>query len=454
VPERIIRFAPWLAGLLVVCAYVLIDRHGPAATHDSLYYLQGASYWLQTGTFSNNYWGTVQPEVHYAPLFSGVLALLAGVSGSTPLAVAHWLMPLLAGLNLALFGGILHFWRWSKLHIAGMLLIIGTAFPFFSMHWHIWSEPMYLSCILAAALLLLQWQKSGQTALLLLAASMAGFSVLVRYAGLFMLPLFVLAIYQARKSHLWRNIFVFSAVSLLPFALWTIRNKLLAQSLSSRSLFWDWAGVHEFLRAVETLISWGNLALLGLAVLFICFRRKRNLLPDSWIWLAGGSLYVILIFLAKSAVDKQIPIDARLLSPLLLPILLIFGREMMLWSAKQRTVWIAIALVGGLVQGASFAAGAYRDGWAFNDRRLLEEGTPLRQMQAVLPQEAPVFATDVDAHYLAYLLEREVNYLSRGEALPTGAYFLRWKAPLPETSTIEGSDILLDGLVWHRRKAP
>lgn len=452
--ERIIQFAPWIAGILVVCAYVLIDRHGPAATHDSLYYLQGASYWLQTGTFSNNYWGTVQPEVHYAPLFSGVLALLSEIGGSTPLAVVKWLMPFFAALNLALFGGLLSFWRWSRLQMAGMLLLIGTAFPFFSMHWHIWSEPMYLSCILAAALLLMYWQKSGQTSLLLLAATVAGFSVLVRYAGLFMLPLFVLAVYNARKAHLWRNIFLFSIICLLPFAVWTIRNKLIAQSLSSRTLFWDWAGVHELLRAFETVISWGNLALLGLGLLFICFRQKRNLLPNSWIWLAGGSLYVVLIFLAKSAVDKQIPIDARLLSPLLLPMFFVLGREMIFWTAKQRTVWIAIALIGGLVQGASFAAGAYRDGWAFNDRRLFEEGTPLMQMQSVLPKEAVVFATDVDAHYLAYLLGREVNYLSRGEALPTGAYYLRWKAPLPERNTTEGSDILLDGLVWHRRIAP
>lgn len=453
-PNRITRFAPWLAGLLVVCAYVLIDRHGPAATHDSLYYLEGASYWLQTGTFSNNYWGTVQPEVHYAPLFSAILALLAMMSKTTPLEVAQWLMPLLAGLNLALIGWLLSFWQWSRLQMAGMLLLIGTSFPFFSIHWHIWSEPLYLCSTLATAVVLMYWRKSGRTSLLLLAAGIAGLSVLVRYAGLFMLPMFVLAVFALNPLRQKRNILLFSGGALLPFAGWTLRNKLLAQSLSSRTLFWDWAGVHELIRAIETVISWGNLAILALAIVIYCISTKRKLESESWLWLAGGSIYVVLIFLAKSSVDNQIPIDTRMLSPLLLPILFVFGSEMMHWTAKKRVFWMALALAGGLVQGASFAAGAYRDGWAFNDRRLFATGTPLSKMQAVLPKEGLVFATDVDAHYLAYLLQREINYLSRGEALPEGAYFVCWKAPLPEANTVEGSETLVHESVWHRHKAP
>lgn len=452
--ERLIRLAPWLAGILMVGTYAFIDRHGPAATHDSLYYLEGAHYWLKTGTFSNNYWGTVQPEVHYAPLFSGLLALLALITSTSPISVAQWLMPLLAGANLVLFGWLLRLWRWDHLQSACMILLCGMAFPFFSIHWHIWSEPLYLFSLLATGVVLMYWQNSGKTSLLLLAAAVAGLSVLVRYAGLFMLPMFVLAVFAKSPSRQWPNILLFSGVALLPFAGWTLRNKLMAQSLSSRTLFWDWAGVHELIRAVETVISWGNLAILALAIVIFCISTKRKLASESWLWLAGGSIYVVLIFLAKSSVDNQIPIDTRMLSPLLLPILFVFGSEMMHWTAKKRVFWMALALAGGLVQGASFAAGAYRDGWAFNDRRLFATGTPLSKMQAVLPKEGLVFATDVDAHYLAYLLQREINYLSRGEELPEGAYFVCWKAPLPEANTVEGSETLVHESVWHRHKAP
>lgn len=449
-PERFAGLAPWLSGLLILILYVVIDRFGPAATHDSLYYLEGAGYWIQTGSFSNNYWGTVQPEVHYAPLFSAVLAFFAWLGGSTPLDVAQWLMPVLALLNLALLGWLLRLWQWSALHRASMLLIVGTAFPFFSMHWHIWSEPLYLSTILFAAIWLVKWQMGSKRSHLLLAAAVAGLSVLVRYAGLFMLPLFVLWIFTSQKDKRWTNSLLFSVVSLLPFLGWTARNKLVSQNLSSRSLFWDWAGVHELIRSVETVISWGNSALLAFALVIFCYRNKRNLLPASWILLLSGGIYVILVFLAKSAVDKQIPIDARMLSPLLLPMLLIFGREMLLWTAKQRALWMSIALAGGLLQGASFAMGAYREGWAFNNQQLFADGAPLAQMKAALPQGASLFANDVDAHYLAYLLGQPVIYLSIGDSVPAGGYFLRWQAALPEASTTQHCQEIVYQSVWYR----
>jgi len=447
------RLVPWVSSVFLALVYTFINRFGIAATHDSLYYLEGASYWLETGTFTNNYWGNVEPELHYAPLFSGLLALLAKLSNSTPLAVAQWLMPLLAAINLALCGWLLRMWRWPWLQVSLLILVLGTVHSFYSIHWHIWSEPLYFCLILFATIALLHWQQNKSNIWFFLATTAAGCSVLARYAGLFLLPFFVLLVFSSIRDGRWKYSLLFSFWSILPFLAWTVRNKLVSNTLSSRTIFWDWAGVHELMKAFETIVSWSGIAILGAVLVIKFWHQKRFLLLPSGIAFIGGSIYVVLLILAKSSVDPQIPIDARMLAPLLLPILLIFANEMSWWTPKQRQIWLTVALLASSTQAWFFAAGAYKHGWAFNDQRHFEIGKPLQQMRAILPQEAKLFATDVDAHYLSYLLRRPVLYLNKSDTLQQGAFYLRWMAAPPETRTTEGTEELINETVWYRNPA-
>lgn len=445
---------PLALSFLIVLAYALIDRYGPAASHDSLYYLEGASYWLQTGTFSNMYWGSVLPEVHYAPLFSGILAALSFFSGMDPRSIADILLPFVAAWNLGLVDLILKRLKLPWHAICLLLLLLASTYAFFSIHWHIWSEPFYLSFLLIAALGIMQAVDSQKARWVLFAALMAGLSVLVRYAGLFMFPFLVLWLFFALKENRWRNSLLFSLVSLLPFVAWTIRNKISSGALHSRKYFWDWAGLGEFLRAFEVYFSWTGWVIILLVMILYVRVQKQSISPMIWIWLAGSIIYVVLLILAKSSIDAQIPIDARMLSPLLVPTVLITGSLMQQWPIKWRLPLLGLAFTASMVQAWPFAADAYHEGWSFHQRSLRAPGSPVYQIRAALPDSARLFATDVDGHYLAYMLNRPVTYHHFGDTLQPGGWYVRWQTEMPlETTTRDAIEVVPD-LVWHRKPLP
>ncbi|MBA4304351.1 MAG: hypothetical protein C0424_09025 [Sphingobacteriaceae bacterium] len=453
-PERWGQFVPFVLALGICLAFASIDRFGPAATHDSLYYLEGASYWLKTGTFSNMYWGSVLPEVHYAPLFSGLLALLAWLSGNSPVEITPILLPFLAFINLLMIALLAKKHGLSWFGSGLMVLVVAGSYAFFSIHWHIWSEPLYLSLLLLSALTMSLWIEKKRLWWLVVAGLAAGLSVLVRYAGLFMLPLLVLWLFFAVSTHRWRNSLLFSALALLPFALWTIRNKVMAGALHSRKYFWEWAGSDEFSQALEVSFSWTGLVIVAVTgLLFVVIKRQK--VPLLWaVWLGGSVLYVTLLVVAKSTIDNQIPLDARMLSPLLLPAVLLAAFLIKSLPPKWLISTLAIASIVSLLQIVPPARDVYTRGWSFNDQSLRDPQAPIGLIQAALPDSALVFATDVDGHYIAYMLNRPITYHHFGDTLKPGAWYVRWKTQRPLKATTRDAVTVVPDWVWYRKPLP
>ncbi len=435
----------WLP-LVITCFFMVVDRFGPAVTHDSLFYMNGAESIRDLGRFSNEYYGALQHDTYYAPGLSALLAFLSFLSklsvGIMAKSVMYLLLftNLLLALRLCLAHGI------DQKSTIGFTAILGLSFPFFSIHLHIWSEPLFLTLLLVVALALKNWFDTNQRSWFLGAVVLLGLSVLVRFAGLFMLPYFGFFILQ-KRGFSWKWILPFSFFSLLPFVLWSLRNSLLAQELSSQTLFWNWVGGYAVLDAFKTVLFWSGLSFVVLALVISQLLQRKKLLLEIWPQLVGALVYVAFLLLAKSSVDRMIPLDSRLLSPLLVPII---SSIFILWNGMIK-VWLrvtlTVALLLSFVQLMRPIQEVYKHGWGLTDRRLLEVGIP-GQIKTSLPDTAVCYASGFDVHYFRYLLKREVKYLPINQPLPDSSYFLLWLAEPPNSRMLANAEERLPGLLW------
>jgi hypothetical protein len=435
----------WLP-LIITCFFVVVDRYGPAVTHDSLFYMNGAESIRDLGHFSNEYYGAMQHDTHYAPGLSALLASLSFLSKLSVGIMAKSVMYLLLFTNLLLVLRLCLAHRIDQKSTIGFTVIFGLSFPFLSIHLHIWSEPLYLTLLLVVALALKHWFDTNQCSWFFLAVVLLGLSVLVRFAGLFMLPYFGLLILQ-KRGFSWKWILPFSFFSLLPFVLWSLRNTLLTQELSSRTLFWNWSGGYAVLGAFTTVLFWSGLSFVVLALVVSQLMQRKKLLLQIWPQLVGALVYVAFLLLAKSSVDPMIPLDSRLLSPLLVPMI---SSIFILWDGMIKSwmkVTFFVALLLSSVQLIRPIQELYQHGWGLNDRRLLEVGIP-GQIKTLLPNTAVCYASGFDVHYFRYLLKREVKYLPIDQTLPDSSYFLLWLAEPPNSRMLANAEERIPGLLW------
>lgn len=430
--DKRFRNVSWLWALVVAALFSWLNRAGLVITHDSLFYLEGAQQLLDGKGFYNYYWGNLVPDTHYGPVYSFGLAVLSWMFGWSPEQAALGLMAMVIFLNIGLFARILNVFELKPTLRYFFLFLLPCLPPFWLVHTHAWSEALYLFFLLLAITLSLKnegslrWYGIG----LLL-----GFSVLVRFSGLFMLPLFGLWI-LAEKQPFRKKIapFIgFSALALLPFVLWTVRNQLLGSEMSSRVLFWQWTGFSTYRDAANTVLFWLGISVPLLIGITLSWRK---LFASPWILigLIYPFIYVSLLVLAKSTIDREIPMDSRLLSALLPILWLVMAAS---WSKMKHAPWLSwVAVLAVLLSLGQFMrpAGQLYERELGLQHNLLK--THFEQVKALQPPLSPtdtLYCLDFDFNYLKNSDEFVVRYYH--SAPEQAFYFTRITAPLPKNLT-------------------
>ncbi len=445
--KRFLRFS-WLWALGMAVLFSLLSRGELVLTHDSLFYLDGAKHLLEGKGFYNYFWGYLVPDTHYGPLYPAFIAVISWMTRLAPLQSATVGMMLLILINIRLCASLIQKSSINNGLDYFLLVILPFSTPFWLIHSHSWSEALYLSFFLLAIRLALsnaspwRWYAVGL---------IAGLSVLVRFSGLFLLPFFGLWLLLEREPirQKFRRFLIFSLLALLPFLIWTLRNRYVADELSSRQLFWDFAGHYSWLEAADTLLFW-----LGWSVplLFGLLLARRSLGHNRlWLlWLVYPAIYVILLVLAKSTIDNQIPLDTRLLSAVF-PLFLLLTAA--LWSEIsvkkwQMAIWVFAVLLN-LLQFMRPAAQLFKQELDLYPKLVQPFLSRIHELQPPLHSTDTLYCRDFDYNYLMAFSSQPVGYLFTMPQQPF--YFAQLTSSLPKewnSNSWQIDTIIIDRLYY------
>ena len=229
-------------GLIAVGAMSVLlysTPEGLGLSDDSIAYIAGARSILAGNGYCEAWLASNGPVTHFPPGFSFLLAL-TGLSGLDPLRGARFLNSMLFGANAFLLG-ILG-WRMTRSQIAGVVLalLLAVNASLFNAHAVAMSEPLYIFFSLAAFLVFSEYFKAEKNIWLIATGILTAFAYLTRYAGLALLATFLVALILPHD--IWKKRLTSAAIflaSFIPFTLaWSLRNKLVADNATNRTLVW------------------------------------------------------------------------------------------------------------------------------------------------------------------------------------------------------------------------
>ena len=307
-----------LAAVAVVSAALLLfatRTWGLGVSYDSVVYVQ-ASRDLSSIDLPQAQDQGGAPLYWWAPVYPGALKLVGGSYSG-----ARFLNALLLIVGVLLVGGV----AWRAID-ARAGLVAGALYAFspavFAVHLSLMAEPLFL-VLTTASLASIAARRS------VVAGFACAAATLTRYSGL---PLIAVGAIVFRGRDRVR----FLATSLLPYLAWLARNEIVAGQTTGRMPRWHppgWQavedGIKEILRYLVTpgelpsltlpVVDPGRLAqLLAAAALLYAVVRADWRSPPEFvrIGLVFGGLYCGFLLLTMSVFDAVVPIDERLLVPL------------------------------------------------------------------------------------------------------------------------------------------
>jgi hypothetical protein len=353
-----------LFGIMVV---FYATRWGAALSDDSYYYVSSARNLLAGHGFD------------LVPIFPPLLPLLLSLVGLfkvDPLTSIRWINALLFGLNIYLVGRIIYTLTRSYLFALSGALLAFVSSTLIMVHSWAMSEPLFISLALCGILIYSTGKENMSWKVPLLTGLFWGLSAATRYVGVaFLLAGGIFWISEGLRSNQQRirNTIVFSAVGLTPLLAWLIRNEIITGKPTNRIFSLHLVPQSSWINLVNTILLWilpgrfvhgkeilwlaGLILVIVAWFVFTVWRNKTNLIlavqsivnqkPVILLALCITTYLVILIF-SRSFLDERIPMDERLLSPLL-----IFGLILLIWILnnqwnKKKWFKLGILMILGL----------------------------------------------------------------------------------------------------------
>ena len=342
--RRVDGFTLALAALSALGAGLVLARevnYGVGLTYDAVTYISTARNLLDgQGFIQFNDW----EYLHWPPLYPLLLAALSfGVLD--PYAVAGPLNAVIFGLTIFAASCVLRGRVRNELLLAWGCAAVALSIPLATVSSSAISEPLFILCVTLSLLCSVRYFEAGRPSALIWAAMFAALALLARYAGVtLILTIASLLLLQrgAAVGDKARRVTLYLLISLLPVAVWLLRNYLAygevrgTDAPASRS-FWEVAGQH-----LGELSSWLFLApggldtagaaltaggLLALAAVGLSLYRRDGPGGDDRRWIAAGVfggfglVYVAFITAALASVEVS-PGAARYLAPAYIPLLL------------------------------------------------------------------------------------------------------------------------------------
>lgn len=346
--SRLVFLLLLLLGIAGVGFLFWLTPYGVGMYVDTLYYVTSARNLLAgegMGRFTGT--GVFKPMTHYPPLYALALAFTQLLKLDI-LDGARWISLLAFGAVIFLAGWLV----WGRtgsaffsLAVAGFILGSGVLLRTFS--WAM-SEPLYIVLELLGFLLLGLSLKSSRSPRLLAAALVFSLALLTRYVGFSLVGAAALVL-LANRSLSWRRRLmdagIFLAISLLPTAVWFLRNRLVADTLANRVIAWHPVAEEKAASLVKAVLSWGlipqrlvvghetlafygmmsGLFLVSLVWLVRSYPKPRQAPSLEFLLLLSSWAYILLLAVSIHWIDATTPLDNRILMPIYLNILLLVG---------------------------------------------------------------------------------------------------------------------------------
>lgn len=305
-----------------------------------------AGYGYMTGPLGEG--GT--PLTHFPPGYSTLLALSS--IGADPVERVRLLHAVLFGLNTALLGFLVFkATNRSSIAIFATLAFFLSSVMFQEIHLTALSEPSFVTCMLLLIWSCAKYIERPRLSWAIVAALLTGWAILLRYVGIVLIPTILITLFLSTKPLEWTKqklVHVATVIffSILPFSLWLLRNNIVAETSTNRSIgyhpvtpfalkkmvttmydFWMPINIMGQFPMLKQVISTVQVVIIVSAILFLVFRliirEQKGESYDSFtpftraaLYFASSFVLIYLPFLLTSITffDAITPLDNRILS--------------------------------------------------------------------------------------------------------------------------------------------
>jgi Dolichyl-phosphate-mannose-protein mannosyltransferase len=330
----------FFALLAMALLWTALETYGIGISPDSVGYLATARN-IADGSGAITY--DASPLINQPPLYPLAIAAIKRLLGGPPERSAVVLSMALLGLNMILAGLILR--KYVDNGFTALLFTALVFYPLFAVSRYAWSEPLFVCLNLSAFLCLDRYFAEPRVPRLLHVALLVGLSTLTRYIGVTLAASVAISLLgfhcfrRDRMSSVLGRSALFFSLAIGPLGLWGLRNWALSgtffgpRASSATTIAGNIGLVFETYRAwymshgaQEWIASAVALALAAACALAL-MRNLNAARAAQWSgWLPFAIYWLVYVaFLVVNATRIAFdPIDARLLSPVVVPMFVVF----------------------------------------------------------------------------------------------------------------------------------
>ena len=370
-----------------------------------------------------------KPLVTFPPVYPLLLSLSRKLNADQ-LSSARWLHSLLFAANTFLVGLLLYLGtaRSAMATLGGTLLFVSSS-SVLEIHTMVWSEAPFVLFILLAALLLILHFARPHYLLLVGASVSASLAATTRYAGVTVFPPMIITVLLLENEQLRtriRNCLIIAGLGSFPLAVWLLRNIMVADSATNRSvafhllkisdlydivnsllMFWMPVPGNAYLKLV-LLFLWGGLVLAGFALALKNLRPERDEKLNSGIQMFAAvfvTTYLLFLCTYNSLIDPVTDLGTRVLLPvyvfgliLIVSVLHKLSRLGNRITLRRGVLVLALALISvNFLRAASFAVRRHGNGSGYTSQEWARSQT-IAYIKT-LPETGTTYSNGVDAIY-------------------------------------------------------
>jgi hypothetical protein len=335
---------------------------GAVLSDDSYHYISSARNLLAGEGF------TLTP--HFTPLLPLLLSAI-GVFRIDPLISVRWVNAFLFALNIYLTARVIYCLSKSRIFswLGALFTLISSTL--IMIHSSAMSEALFITLTLISLWIFSRGYQKDDWNIPLYTGIFFGLATVTRYIGISLLlagGLYWLFEKGKMLRTRIRNAFLFSSVGIFPLLLWIARNELIIGRPTSRMFAVHLLPSSGWISILNTVLLWvipgrfihGKeiLWLMGIIIVSVVFLSVRSLSRHKYSALSRGVedyskpaifillcmlAYLVVLIVARSFFDDRIPMDERLLSPLL-----VIGLIFVMWIFTREykpNQWISISLI-------------------------------------------------------------------------------------------------------------
>ena len=320
---------------------------GIGLQHDSLFFVGGAESILRGHGFSYMQLGEVRTITKWPPLYSLTLTPF-GLFGMSMAEAGRYLNALIFAINIVFVGSIVYEKTarlWPSV-IASLLMLTST--DMLAVHTMALTEPLYISCALAALYFLDKYIQSASAHHLIVSALFIAAATLTRFVGVTLIAATCISILIFSKRTLRQRLVgctIAGLVSSLPLLLWQVRNWYLSRHetplasgaelvkvevqthlLQARHLKPAVTAISGWLlpQPIPMIVQVMVLVMVVLGVLLaVIWLRRHESIPFVYLNLIYVVIYCLGLAFFISFVSLDIYFDSRYLLPVFVSIVLI-----------------------------------------------------------------------------------------------------------------------------------